>query len=763
MSNFLRDIPIKRKLMFVVIFATTFALGLMCLALLGFELLTFRKELTTNTTVLAQIVGSNSAGALAFDDREGAQENLASLRAEKQITAAAIYTARGELFAAFSPDAPQAEIPRTPGPDGYVFHARKLVMFQPVMQSGKRKGTIYLQADLGGMYTRIGIYGVLVLVVGACAIAAAVASSTKLQRRISMPIQELADAARAVSERQDYTVRAPRHGADEIGELTDAFNQMLRRIGETTAALSASEERLRLALEGSQMGTWEWDLETDTVTWDDYMFPLYGVSKEGFDGFETFKRVIVPEDFASVQKALEQTLEQHQNLSIDFRIRMPDGQVRHMASRGRAFYDASGKAQRMNGVSMDVTQSKRTEEALKQAKEAAEAANKAKDEFLAILSHELRTPLTPVLATVALLDEETSSNPELRRDLETIRRNVEVEARLIDDLLDVTRIARGKLELHRKTQDLRSLLEHAISTYLKDQAEAKRLRVKVDLRADATHLLADSSRMTQVFWNLFQNACKFTPEGGSIEVSVFNEAPTVADGAGTNGYRQDLVITVSDTGIGIEEEMLPRIFDAFEQGERSRTRLFGGLGLGLAISHAIVDMHGGTLTARSRGRDHGACFTIRLPDAERREESAEDPGRASRRRVLPDTSGRRLRILLVEDHIDTARQLQRLLERMGHQVTQAGGVQAALECAHQQRDFDLLISDLGLPDGSGHDLMRELLKQSTIPGIALSGFGMESDIRESLAAGFRRHLTKPVDWTELKATVQTMADESVAV
>lgn len=762
MTSSLRDVPIKRKLMLVVLLTTTFALLLMCAALIIYEVLTFRRELTTNTGVLAQIVGSNSAAALAFDNPEDADQSLSALAAEKQISAAALYDTAGNLFAHFPPDVSATEFPARPGADGHEYRMDHLLMFHPVTEGGKRQGTIYLQADLGQMFERIRVYGVLVLIVGACSIAAALVFSTTLQRRISVPIVELAGAARAVSERQDYAVRAVKHGTDEIGDLTDAFNQMLTRIGETTAALSASEERLRLALEGSQMGTWDWDLVANRLSWDDYMFPLLGVKRETFEGTPgSSYQNMHPDDRARVQQVTRDALEHRENLSVDFRVIAPDGTIRHMASRGRAFYDSSGRPVRMNGVSMDVTQSKETEEALKHAKEAAEAANNAKDNFLAILSHELRTPLTPVLATVAMLEDEGNAPVHLRRELETIRRNVEVEARLIDDLLDVTRIARGKLELHRQQADVHSLLEHAVQTYLMGEATTKNLRVSMQVRAGATQLSVDSSRITQVFWNLFQNACKFTPEGGGISISVFNEkgqrAPALQDGDTPNAT--ELVIEIGDTGIGVDAEVLPRIFDAFEQGERSRTRVFGGLGLGLAISRAIIELHGGTLTAWSEGRDKGTKFTIRLPnatDAVVTPHGIRDPVNAP----APLPAARSLRILLVEDHPDTARQLQRLLERAGYEVTLASSVREALAAAagkDKLTPFELLISDLGLPDGTGHHVMRELSSLYGVPGIALSGYGMEADVQESLAAGFLRHFTKPVDWVELKATIRKLA------
>jgi PAS domain S-box-containing protein len=622
-------------------------------------------------------------------------------------------------------------------------------------------GKIFLQADLGEMYSRFTVYGLLLLFVGAASSLGAIALTTTLQRRITVPILELAKVAGSVSDRADYSARAIKHGNDEIGQLTDAFNRMLMRIGESSAALAASEERLRLALEGSRTGTWDWNIQAGRITWDDYMYPLYGREKKDFDGrIESFLQMVHPDDRVLLDRATQFAIAGKKTIDVDFRIVDLDGSVRHMASRGRVFYDESGKAERMSGVNMDITATKKDQEELSRAKEAAEAANQAKDDFLAILSHELRTPLTPVLAAVSMLEEDQNLSPEIMGELEMIRRNIEVEAHLIDDLLDVTGIIRGKLELTRQPVDVRPLIEHAMQNYCAVAAMKKNLRVSIKITATETHVLGDSSRMTQVFWNLMQNACKFTPSFGSIDVHVFNE-PARPRSANGEEFRPDLVVEITDSGIGISPDNMLRIFNAFEQGERSRTRVFGGLGLGLAISRAIIELHGGSITASSDGQNRGAKFTVRLRTVAwvPSESRPQTPGAATSGPV----SSRSLRVLLVEDHRDTANQLTRLLQRAGHDVTWAGSLReargfiAATGDDPEAQGFNILISDLGLPDGSGHDLMRDLAGRHAMPGIALSGYGMKDDILDSMAAGFSRHITKPVDWQELKLAIQKIA------
>lgn len=359
-------------------------------------------------------------------------------------------------------------------------------------------------------------------------------------------------------------------------------------------------------------------------------------------------------------------------------------------------------------------------------------ANTAKDEFLALLSHELRNPLSPVLAMVSELEDRADNPPEVGQALEVIRRNVELEARLIDDLLDITRITHGKLQLNPVVIDAHQTVRRALEI-CEEEILRKGLRVFLDLRATRHHLKADPARLQQVFWNLIKNSVKFTPSG-RITIRSCNpeDNPT------------RLLMEVVDTGIGIEAERLEKIFKPFEQGA-SITRRFGGLGLGLAISRAMVIAHGGRLTADSAGTGKGASFTVELATVSH----APEPDRKPKSRP-PASTGASHRILVVDDHVDTCHGMRLLLQRRGYYVSIAHTVNAALDMA-QNKQFDLLISDLGLPDGTGYDLMERLHKETGIPGIALSGFGMESDIERSRRAGFYEHLIKPVDIHRLDA------------
>lgn len=393
----------------------------------------------------------------------------------------------------------------------------------------------------------------------------------------------------------------------------------------------------------------------------------------------------------------------------------------------------------------------RVEEELRAAKSlaeraqaAAEEASRTKDHFLAMLSHELRTPLAPVLGAVTLLRKELPAEGRAHEHLELIRRNVELQSRLIDDLLDITRIVRGMVELDRREVDLFTIVERAVEV-CRSELDTREIDLRLDCPAQRYTVLADAARLQQVFWNLLSNACKFTPPRGRVTVSCRPEP----------GHA---VVEVSDSGIGVEPGQMARIFDAFAQAELSITRRFGGLGLGLAISKALVEMHGGTITAHSEGLNRGATFSVRLPVVPSSKDSEPPVLLMSANAAAAGA----LRILLVEDHVDTAETMVSLLELVGHSVGWAADVKTAVDMA-VQGDFHLLISDIGLPDGTGHALLRQLrLRGLPLPAIALSGFGQDEDIEQSLSAGFRIHLVKPIDLERLIEAIDGVTGEKRA-
>jgi len=397
--------------------------------------------------------------------------------------------------------------------------------------------------------------------------------------------------------------------------------------------------------------------------------------------------------------------------------------------------DAKGNTRGYSKVTRDITDQIRSRE-FEAEKIAAEKASKAKDDFLAALSHELRTPLTPALAAATYLEDNAPKlPPEFVEDVQIIKRNVQLQARLIDDLLDLTRITRGKLQLTLERVDANALVRDAIDI-AHSAIAAKKLNVSTEFDATKPYIIGDSIRLQQVFWNLINNAVKFTSSGGQIVIRTSN------DDTGRFNFE------IRDNGIGIEQERLGSLFTAFEQADASVGRQFGGLGLGLAISKHLVDLHHGTIEAESRGRSFGATFRVTLDTQPEGVRTTDLDSRARTYRPKP------LRILLVEDHRDTRRTLSRLLTHFGHEVLAVDNIQSARKIV-DSGNVEVLLCDIGLPDGTGYELVSQAKSKQPLKAVALTGFGTEDDIRRSKEAGFDFHLVKPVDLHEL----QTILDQ----
>lgn len=470
--------------------------------------------------------------------------------------------------------------------------------------------------------------------------------------------------------------------------------------------------------------------------------------EEGRD--EGWQSLLHPDDLPRCLEVWSESVRTGTPYQIEFRLhdRKTDRYRWHLV-RALAARDRSSGIVKWYGTCTDIEDQKQIEEALRSAKIEAEEANKAKDRFLAVLSHELRTPLNPILLATTSMLEKGARPEDFRPNLELIRQYVNLQARLIDDLLDVMRIVRGKMPLHWDVADAHHLIRQAINICRSDVL-SKGHKITVDLAATHSYINTDPARFQQVLWNLIKNAVKFTPPNGLITIRTMN----VNDPDGKEGR---LVIEVQDMGIGIEPEILPRLFNHFQQGEATITRKFGGLGLGLAISKGIVEGHGGSITATSAGKGQGTTFRIELkvlPEPRPQSKTKQEPKDDSTLPCHP------CRLLVVEDEPATRRLMGRLLEGLGHKVMTADTLESALN-AVDTTGFDLIISDIGLPDGSGLELMHQIvLRSGPIPAIALTGYGMEEDIQRSRAAGFTAHLTKPIDFMKLEAMIRQILNAS---
>ncbi|MBD1918096.1 MULTISPECIES: response regulator [Cyanophyceae] len=384
-------------------------------------------------------------------------------------------------------------------------------------------------------------------------------------------------------------------------------------------------------------------------------------------------------------------------------------------------------------------------------------ANRIKDEFLAVLSHELRSPLNPILGWARILQTKQQNAAKTQYALETIERNARLQAQLIEDLLDVSRILQGKLSLNTVPVNLPFTIKSALET-VQLAAEAKSIQIETIFDPDVGQVLGDSSRIQQILWNLISNAVKFTPQGGSVKVRL-EQIEEVEEHVSPHHLVTYAQITVSDTGKGITASFLPYVFDYFRQADSTTTRSFGGLGLGLAIVSHLVDLHGGTVQAASLGEGQGSTFIVRLPIIAVSKLHPDHPST----RNSSELHFNGLRVLFADDERDSRELVTFLLEQQGAKVTQVESAREALDQL-QQAEFDLLISDIGMPDMDGYDLIRHIRERSPdqtrdILAVAITAYAGESNQQKVLAAGFQQHITKPIEPETLLKTIWTLVQK----
>jgi PAS domain S-box-containing protein len=548
----------------------------------------------------------------------------------------------------------------------------------------------------------------------------------------------------------DYVIK------DRLDRLAPALRRAARededRRGRIAAeeAFKESERRLRIAIDAADLGTWEWDLAAGTVAWSERTARLFGFDLASFDGtFATAVERIHPDDRARVIAALDRATADGTIYEADFRVTPPEGE-RWLATRGQLSCDPSGAMTRMAGVCVDVTERMRTEELRaeafareQQARMQLETAGRAKDEFLAMVSHELRTPLNSMLGWVRLLRTGRLDAETTARAIETIERNVKSQAQLIEDLLDVSRIISGKLRVNTQPLAPYGFVGAAADT-VRPAAEAKGIALEIASEPSMPLVLGDPERLQQVVWNLLSNAVKFTPNGGRVDVRLGRVGSSVE-------------IEVADTGQGIPEAFLPYVFDPFRQADGASTRVHKGLGLGLAIVRHLVELHGGTVSVASGGVGLGSSFRVRLPAAATVERTDAPESADDELARLPVLGG--VRVLVVDDEPDTREMLQLSLEQAGAAVVAASGAQEARDALDRDA-FDVLVSDIGMPNEDGYALIRSVRARGDaargMPAIALTAFARAEDRVHALTAGFQMHVAKPVEPIELAMTIKNL-------
>jgi len=713
-----RDLPIRHKLVGLISLISLSALLVAGAVMLAYEFGKSRQGMASRLNTVAKIVAANSSAALVLNQSGPAQETLAALQAEPEIQAAALYDNAGRLFARYPAGMPPKEFPANPPLHAPQF-GKAFTTVIPVAQSQRRVGTLYVRADYRNLSYRMFIYGSVLLLVLAGSGSLTLFLSNRLESRISAPLLELANVAKAISEKHDYSVRATKSGADELGTLTDAFNSMLGQIQKGDAALRDSEHRFRMIADNISVLAWTAD-EIGLGTWYNKRWHDYtGLNAEESRG-AGWERLHHPDHLERVKQGLREAYARKGIWEDTFPLKGSDGQYRWFLSRAVPILDEAGNILRwfgtnvdvtemrkaeqsvahlaaivefshdaiisktLNGVirtwnrgaeqifgypaeeavgqsikliipverqfeeesilerqrrgesiehfetvrmrkdgtqievslsisplrdsrgtivgiskiARDITEKKRSERALQSALIAAKAANRAKDDFLAALSHELRTPLMPVMFTISGMQQDPGLSPHMRNGLGVVRRNLEIQVRMINDLIDLSRIRANRLELMFGEVDLHDTITRAFEV-CRGHQRFPELTIELKLDAHDHFVRADADRMQQVFWNLIQNAIKFTPAGGAITIRSDNRAG-------------NLCVTVTDTGCGIEPEVLAKIFEPFEQGGRKSKESLQGLGLGLAIARRIMAAHEGTLTVASEGAGRGAVFTLEM-------------------------------------------------------------------------------------------------------------------------------------------------------
>lgn len=534
----------------------------------------------------------------------------------------------------------------------------------------------------------------------------------------------------------------------EIDRATEAE----RKASSQAWLLQEAEERLRITLEAAEAGTWDWDIVRDELVWSNTNYLLYGIDpeKHPIHSYADWLESVSSEDRPAVEQLTQRVLRPaaETNYRAEFRIHHPIKGERWLLRLGRTHRNSLGYATRILGITIDITDRRQKEERERHARSEAERMNRQKDEFVAMVSHELRTPLTSILGWAQLLRRAHGDSDKLDRGLDVIDRNARVLTQLVSDLLDVGRIISGKLNLEPTPLDLAEVTRSAVDL-LRPAVRAKGVRLETNIQDLGEPFIGDAARMKQIIWNLVANAIKFTPAEGVVEVSV-------------DKTNSDIRITVKDTGSGIDPSFLPYLFERFQQQDSSSARVHRGLGLGLAIVKHIAELHGGQASARSEGLGRGSVFTVELPRVSNPKTFEPSTLGDVQGPLLPSSSLGGVRVLLVEDEVDTREFVQRVLENSSAKVVSAGSAQEALEVLDDARP-DVLVSDIGMPEMDGYTLLRTICtyrgvrREPPLPALALTAFARTEDRQRAFDAGFSEHLAKPVDPAKLVMTIARLS------
>jgi len=743
------NLSIRQKVQAIVMVTSAVALLLASVVFTFYDRSTFLLGKTQDLLASARMVGSNSTAAISFGDTKSASEILAALQAKQNVINACIYGKDGRVFATYSRDAAHNDFSPPPvQTQSTAIVKNNMLLFQPISLNGESIGTIFIEAnltDLSDRLTRFLEIDFLVLVVS---LAVAFLLSSRLQRLISEPIQELADTASSVSTKEDYSIRAKKRSNDEIGILYDQFNSMLDRLQQRDVALQRAHDNLetRVAertsyldalIQNSPLGIMVLDTEQKIQLCNSAFEKL----------FEYAQEEVIGKPITSVLGDAEPLLEAHR-LALD---ETPINLVARLQRRDQSFLDVelhtvglmvNGKLVGSLGIYQDISTRKRAEAEMQRAKEAAEEASRAKSEFLANMSHEIRTPLNGVIGMTELaLDSELTL--EQREYLDTVKMLADSLLTVINDILDFSKIEAGKVDLDMANFNLRDNLERILKT-LAFRADEKGLELLCEIAPNVPGVLyGDSSRLDQVISNLVSNAIKFTHAG---EVALKVQLET------RNGDDYILHFTVTDTGIGVPLEKQKIIFDPFTQADSSTTRKYGGTGLGLTISSRLIKMMGGEIWMES-GVEKGSQFHFTT-----RMKSHGDVVAIGT--IAPPEILRGVKVLVVDDNRTNRRILEGMLQRWEMNSTSVeGGNEALEEVSNAQsvgKPYELLLTDMHMPKMDGFELVDRIRHRTelAVPTIMmLTSAGHRGDAERCRKLGITAYLLKPIRQTELREAI----------
>jgi len=738
-----RDLSIRLKLEGIVMVTCGAALLVASLVFTFYDRRTFLDAKTQDLITSAKMIGSNSTAAITFGDPKSAADTLGALHAQQHVVNACIYDADGNVFAKYSRGGNEARFsPPMPQRDRSAIVARNMILFQPITLNGEFIGTIYIQADLQDLNDRLTRFGEIASIVLLISLGFAFVLASRLQRVISGPIRELADTALAVTAHENYSIRAKKHGRDEIGSLFDQFNSMLDRIQHRDVALQNAhdelEERvaertsyLNAVIENSPLAIMVLDREQNIQLCNPAFENLFQYTRQEIVGKPIDR--LLPDGEAPVL-ALD-----GKPMSTSTRRLRKDGTLIdvELHAVGLTFGHKTGGSL---CIYQDISARKRAEEATQRAAEAAESSSRAKSEFLANMSHEIRTPLNGVIGMTDLALD-TELNPEQREYLETVKLSADSLLTVINDILDFSKIEAGKIDLDPIDFDLRDCLEATLKT-LALRADEKGLELLCEVAAEIPDAVrGDSGRLRQVIINLVGNAIKFTHDG-EVALKVQVAAPEVGECV--------LHFVVADTGIGIPLEKQKLIFDPFTQADTSTTRKYGGTGLGLAISARLVKMMGGEIWVKSEvGVGTQLHFTTRVGAANAK---AVQVGSIAPSEVL-----RGVKVLVVDDNRTNRRIVEGMLRRWEMTPTSAESGEEALArlsaASEQRQSYSLILTDMHMPNMDGFALVERIRQKpelSTAIVMMLTSAGHRGDATRCKELGVAAYLLKPIRQSELR-------------